>query len=327
MRSVDGSKLRNARPTSSEHLGRQVGVHRDRGDPGVDQAAHGGHVPRPLGDGPAQRQLDEELLALHPGEVAAHVGVPATVGVLHLEVLADPGEPEGLPGAEDPAPGLGDVELDGRPRADRVREVHGHAVDDLDQLAEPGEVHLEVVVDRDAVGLADRGDQQLGPAGLEQAVDPAARPAPRRLDHEVAGERQEVGLTRAGVEPQHHQRVGQVRARRAAGHIVVGVEPGGVVDAHHEDVGRLAAGGVEVGEDPVAEVVAADLGDALVGVRERGRERGGREQGQHVDGDDEALGPGAPGAGRPRAAGAPGRHHRATIPGRLSAPAADRGRG
>ena len=183
-------------------------------------------------------------------------------------------------------------------------EPHGHAADGVDQLLEADEVDLHVVVDRDVEVVLDGVDERLGAVGV-RGVDARGLAGAGDREVEVAREREDVGLLRLGIDPQHHDRVGAVAAgvaEEAAGVGVGGVDALAAVGAHQQVVGGLAAAG--------GQVDVVDPGDLPEPDAEVGRHRCRPE----ADDDDEAARdeqqPLRPGA---RAASGGGRHGRTTV--------------
>ena len=166
--------------------------------------------------------------------------VPFAVLAEVLEV-AGAHEPAGLLAVEDLALGRGHVEARVRV-TNRSVEPERHPADRVDQLLEPDEVDLDVVVDRDVEVVLDRVDQRLHAMGVG-GVDALrlARAGDREV--EVAREGEDVGLLRLGIDPEHHDRVGAVApgvAEEAAGIRVRGIDAFAAVGAHQQEVGRLA---------------------------------------------------------------------------------------
>ena len=201
-----------------------------------------------------------------------------------LEV-AGPGVGQGLVRPEGVAAPVADEQAGRGVPHGRVEEER-HAVDGPHQLLEAEEVDLEVVVDRHAEGLLDRADQRLLPAGREGRVDLALARA-GDVDVEVAGEAQQLGLGRVGVDPQQHDRVRQdPEVLAPVGDRVVRVQAVGAVGADQQVVlGRVA---VRLLVQGVAELEAGDLAEAEV---EDAEAADGREQADdegHVEGDRQA---------------------------------------
>ena len=100
---------------------------------------------------------DEQLLALDAPEVGGAVDVP--LAVLPLLVVAAAGVGEGLRPVD-----VGAAGVEAQPGVGVLgRDVRAHLdpADLVDELLEAGEVDLHVVVDRDAEGLGDGGDEAL----------------------------------------------------------------------------------------------------------------------------------------------------------------------
>src|SRR5690606_15810536 len=107
--------------------------------------------------------------------------------------------------------------------SDRLVEVEVDAAEGVDDVDEAGEVHLDVVLDRDAGQLGDRLDEAVGAADAALlphgvgAVD-LADPALAVLDAQVPREAQHRGVVTPRAELEQHDRVGQPRA------VVLGAE-------------------------------------------------------------------------------------------------------
>src|SRR5262245_24695238 len=109
----------------------------------------------------------EVLLPADATEIRSGIRAPLTVLEVLVEARTDVGE--GLLAAEVLAAGLLDIEpaLD---VARGCREVDGHTADRVDDVAEAGEVDLQVVPDRHVEVLLDRLDDALR-SGIEGRVD------------------------------------------------------------------------------------------------------------------------------------------------------------
>jgi len=283
-----GGEAAEALTEVDEVVDRQALVDGHAAQPGVDEGVERDGVADALVDGPLDGVADEVLLAGDAAEVTRAVVLPLAVLQVVEVARADIGQR--LVGAEGDAAGAGDVEAGlGVPQL--LVEVHGDAVDGLHQFLEAPEVHLHVVVDRDAEVLLDGGDQRVptgGQRGVYLGLAPVGDGHP-----EVAREGQELGLGLVGVDPQDHDRVGEDALVDTDGG-VVRIEPLGAVGADQQVVLGLAGVDGFLGEDVGADVEALHLVELVVGVAQ-GR---GQPEGHHdhadVEGDQEALRPGPP---------------------------------
>jgi hypothetical protein len=105
------------------------------------------------------RLLDEELLALDATEVVGAVADPVAVGVLVFEVTG-PGQGQGGGPVELDAAGVLDVDAAVEVTHGNI-EVGGDPTDGIDEVLEPGEVDLDVVID---------GDTEVGLDGVHQRL-------------------------------------------------------------------------------------------------------------------------------------------------------------
>jgi len=171
-------------------------------------AGHGGEQ---LGDPPpvpvpasrlALQFLEEGLLALHTREVAA--GVVAETdeveGVVAPEQLVPGGDVDGFPGAA-----LGVVVA----TVDRVVD----AAEDIDDVPEAAEVHLDEVVDRQPRELANGLDAERRPAVRVGDVDLVVA-VPGKLDVQIPGKRQHGDALRVGIEAHEQEGIGSARVPR-----------------------------------------------------------------------------------------------------------------
>ena len=248
-------------------------VHLDGFGGHVHDVAEQQRVAEALGDRAGHGLADEVLLAGDAAQVGGAVEDPLALGRAELEV-AGAGVGQRLLGVERVAAAVADEEA-GRRVPHRPIEEERHAVDGPHQLLEAEEVDLDVVVDGDVEGLLDRPDQRLLAAGGEGGVDLAlARPGD--LHEQVAGEAQQLGLGRVGVDPQQHDRVRQdPQPLTPVGDRVVRVEAVGAVGPDQQVVLRRVPVGLVV--QGVGEIEAGDLLEPEVqearGCRRRSRDR------------------------------------------------------
>ena len=234
-----------------------------------------------------QRGAHQQLLAGHAPEVTGGVGVPLDA-VAPLQV-AGAGEGQAHVAVEGHAPLL----LHHQPRVavlDRVREVHRHPADGVDQLLEADQVHLDGVVDRDAeVGL-DRVDERLGALGV-RGVDPLLLAGPRDRHPQVPGDRQHVDALLARVDAHDGDAVGALAAGRAlAEHdprsLVALADPGAGIGADHQEIAGSVVLGVRQVQVLATELVERPQTPGRTGTRDE------RQHPQHRHGaEQEAAGP------------------------------------
>jgi hypothetical protein len=227
----------------------------------AEQLVDGRRAGAALGDGLADGALDHVALAPRAPVVGGGVGHPPAVAQL-LEVAgADvgerhvAGEGQALGFVDDDVEPGGVSTLLRVPVAHRVLERDLDAADGVDELLEPVEAHLGVVVDRDVEVLGERVDEPpvavlaVGEGGVDPLRADRIAVGGVDLDPEVAQERDHVDRLRPGVDPDDEDGVGVDRA--------------GVVGGP-ERLGVLALPGVAADEEVVARPARVERRRGLV---------------------------------------------------------------